>query len=833
MVALKSPDLARAWFLSFDLTAGREAGLFHSGMRLTSLDIRNFRVIRKASIRFEDRVIGIIGANGAGKSTIVEAVAWALYGHQVARSGKDEIRSAYAPSGENCRVCLQFDLGREHYRLVRELVGRQGRVEVRLYRNGSSESVGSIDTGRYLVELLGLDWRGFLTSFLARQQELNALADLAPGERREHLAGMLGVDRLDRALHRVKDDRRWLGQKVLLLENQLSHVDSLNESLVRLREHTNRLEQQQDSLRGASDAARQALAEAEARYREHQDMQVMCSRLDAELKATHTTRDHLSTQRQALRVREDNLRASERTRAELAKQLEDFDRCKMELAQAEKLSDQASRRVELQDRVRIAEQQIAETERTLAERQAELSSLLEKSARIAPDIADRLEAVSAQLEEARRRWTECRGDVKANEQVIARLRDQIEEIGRVGPDAVCDRCLRPFGDDLPRIRVHLDRELTESVSIGEKLQQRLVDLKDEGEKLRLGEADLQREVREKREFGVREQSLRREISGLEAHRFSIDEQAEQSRAQRLALSGTDLPPGRLEELKREVERLEEVRAQALQLRGEVSGLPEVAGNLRDTESRLREADAEIRRIEQKLTRLGFDEPAFDRVTTEFSARQRDFDQARTASLEGAKELEVVRKELELKEEELARLAETASKLDEYRTDQFYAEKLTTLFTDFRKHTISRIRPRLAELASQLIVEMSGGRYSLVDLDEDYNLQIMDNGCYYGIDRFSGGEKDLASLCLRLAISLALTESAGLDRSFVILDEVFGSQDAGRRELIFESLANLTERFPQMILITHLDELKDKVETLIELEPQPGGWSEVRINGRVA
>jgi DNA repair exonuclease SbcCD ATPase subunit len=67
---------------------------------------------------------------------------------------------------------------------------------------------------------------------------------------------------------------------------------------------------------------------------------------------------------------------------------------------------------------------------------------------------------------------------------------------------------------------------------------------------------------------------------------------------------------------------------------------------------------------------------------------------------------------------------------------------------------------------------------------------------------------------------------------VILDEVFGSQDANRRELIFESLANLKSRFPQMILITHLEELKHKVETLIELAPQPGGWSEVRVNGEL-
>jgi exonuclease SbcC len=107
---------------------------------------------------------------------------------------------------------------------------------------------------------------------------------------------------------------------------------------------------------------------------------------------------------------------------------------------------------------------------------------------------------------------------------------------------------------------------------------------------------------------------------------------------------------------------------------------------------------------------------------------------------------------------------------------------------------------------------------------------MDYGQYYAVDRFSGGEKDLANLCLRLAISLALTESAGLSRSFIILDEVFGSQDSERKDLIVKALANLKNRFPQILLITHVEELRDRVEELIEVIPTGAGWSEVRVNG---
>jgi exonuclease SbcC len=312
----------------------------------------------------------------------------------------------------------------------------------------------------------------------------------------------------------------------------------------------------------------------------------------------------------------------------------------------------------------------------------------------------------------------------------------------------------------------------------------------------------------------------------------LNDQKRQIEEQLTALGAMEPDLERFDFVTAEITRLEGVRTIASELRGEVKALPETQASIARLREQLAALESETTQVEGDIAGVGFDRPAFEQAAAQLSETQQKHDEAKTAHLDAVKELEIARRELKLKEDELTRLAEIGVKLEQSRTDQFYAEKLTALFSEFRKFTISRIRPRLAELSSQLIAEMSGGRYSLVELDEDYNLQVMDNGEYFGIDRFSGGEKDLASLCLRLAISLALTESAGLDRSFVILDEVFGSQDAGRRELIFESLANLKARFPQMILITHLEELKHKVETLVELAPQPGGWSEVRVNGEL-
>jgi len=290
---------------------------------------------------------------------------------------------------------------------------------------------------------------------------------------------------------------------------------------------------------------------------------------------------------------------------------------------------------------------------------------------------------------------------------------------------------------------------------------------------------------------------------------------------------------RLEEVSQEVAHLEIMHSQAEQLKGRLRELPATRLNIDKAEKQLASVRAEIEQLEKERQALGFDKAAFEKISAEFNNQQQQLQELKDDLLKTTSELKLLENEQKLKREELAHLESVAEELDEYRSKQYYAEKLTSLFADFRKYTISYIRPRLAHLSSQIMSDMSGGRYSLVELDADYNLQILDQGQYYGIERFSGGEKDLASLCLRLAISLALTESAGLDQSFIILDEVFGSQDSERRELIFQALAGLKERFPQMILITHLEELKQKVETLVEVIPTPGGWSEVRVDGKSA
>src|SRR6058998_1532001 len=90
-------------------------------MKLQRLRLVNFRQHADTEIAFGDGITGIIGPNGSGKTSLLEAIAWAIYGNPAARGDKDSIRNLRAKARAPVRVELEFGLGAHEYRVVRGL----------------------------------------------------------------------------------------------------------------------------------------------------------------------------------------------------------------------------------------------------------------------------------------------------------------------------------------------------------------------------------------------------------------------------------------------------------------------------------------------------------------------------------------------------------------------------------------------------------------------------------------------------------------------------------------------------------------------------------------
>ena len=156
------------------------------------------------------------------------------------------------------------------------------------------------------------------------------------------------------------------------------------------------------------------------------------------------------------------------------------------------------------------------------------------------------------------------------------------------------------------------------------------------------------------------------------------------------------------------------------------------------------------------------------------------------------------------------------------------EMLDGLFSGFKTYILGQVRPTISSHASDLFNQLTRGRYESIKVDSNFDFHILDDGVYYPIQRFSGGEIDLANLCLRIAISKTITEISGSKTSlnFLGFDEIFGSQDDERRTEILKALDLLKEQYRQIYIISHIESVKENFPLILEVHKTDEGTSRI-------
>ena len=84
------------------------------------------------------------------------------------------------------------------------------------------------------------------------------------------------------------------------------------------------------------------------------------------------------------------------------------------------------------------------------------------------------------------------------------------------------------------------------------------------------------------------------------------------------------------------------------------------------------------------------------------------------------------------------------------------------------------------------------------------------------ESFSGGESFRIDFAIRIALSKLLARRSGTPLPILFIDEGFGSQDAVGQERIIESIQSIQDQFEKILVITHIDQLKEAFPYRIEV-----------------
>ena len=778
-------------------------------------------------LEFPDGIVGIIGNNGAGKSTLMEAIAWALFGTDASRTSKDQIKSIFARKSEVCRVVLDFEMNGDYFQVVRELKGASHSVDASVIINKKISARGNTSVNELIQKTLDMDLKAFMTSFYAKQRELNALSDFQPFKRKELLARMLGIETVDVALKNLRSDKRELELKLDFSRSHLKDKDELraqkkekSENLSRLKDESKVTKEKLESETSKLKETGKLWENLKLKFEEH-------IRLSQKRSITQTEKQSLEAQLKSQKEEKENLTALGSEKAKLEELLSPYEEIKKKVSLLDEQRVKADHQKISQNQKKDAETSITSDQKRFAFINKELEPKNETDKNL-KQFKEKLSLVEKKLEGERSRYMKVEASFKSAKDEKNKLESQLEHIEELGPDSVCDRCLRPMGSDYHKIREHLLNEQNQ-------LQERLQIIEKEREKIKEKGQDLKKA---KLEMDTQKEKLQKSVekfSKLEGERQNLESSLKEKEKNLSSLrevlenlGEVEYDSAHHEKLKKELEQLEKLKQKLTELASQLKRLPQVEKRVEELKKKIQMLKQEEEKIEEAISYLQFSEEEYKKVEKSLEEK-REYVHSTEMSLKDINhQMEMIGKEIDQIEEEIKNTIQLEQNIKGWEEERRYLEKLDLLFSDFRVSLIGRIRPTLSRYAKTLFLELCENRYEDLELDEDYEIYIYDQGERLPISRFSGGETDLANLSLRIAISLLISESSQVGFSFIILDEIFGSQDTLRKENILNALARLKNRFRQIFLITHIDDIKDSVENLVYVTENEDGTSDLLL-----
>ncbi len=752
-------------------------------MRINRISLRGYRVFEDLlELELPSGLVGVYGANGAGKSYLIESIPWTLYGKT--RNSVQDVRT----SGSDTECFTEIEFAHEgHVYCVSRTLSARGLAKARVWLDGDLVSDGVKDTNRFVHSVLGMDIDSFKASVFAEQKQLDAFSESSPAERQRLVLSLLGVTPLDKARDMARADARMRLEQLKIARASLPDI--------------NLLYHERDQVMGditlANDRVERTLVEvgrlgelAQAAERELKRFEVLRVRSD----------QVIAVGREKRRLLEELTKQAFR-HDEVIVRLRDIDALLAESSLSESVVSDLEREV---TKLMAAVESAAQLENA----SKELDLLLKK---FGCSSAQELERLSGEITEklgvSKNAYSVNRAVVRELELEIAalRVRSQVSRatmarLSELGSQSSCPTCGQELGNGF-------SSHVTEAREV---LESQLEMLANKELEFRERKAELASAEIISSELSGQEANLERALFRASLLRSTIDKAGYDA----AALAHL---PDKLHVAKVELQRARDSYRERVRLIAEKRQIDKMLPELAEAKEACNRVGAELQALKGELSEIGFDSAAY--------RRQVEIARSKCDAAENAKML--------LERERLARV-QLLGKLDTAEALISQAQELqasvarlesgtavlcrvSDYLSEFRRSMIASLGPRLARASTSLFSELTESEYDCLEVDADsWQLRISDFGHSHDLSRFSGSERDIANLAFRIAISEQIGIGFGQQIGLLVLDEIFGPLDDQRRFVMLGVLESLKARFNQVIVVTHGAEIKEQMPGAIEV-----------------
>ena len=198
-------------------------------MIIENLHLKNFKSHRDTLIEFDTGISIIIGGNGAGKSSILEAVSFALFKQHTSK----KIEQLITIGQKRMSVSIQFTVQGRTYRVLRERTKTSSKAIMSIKEGGSFQSLVSGDKNvtTEVQALLDMDGDLFLNAVYVRQGEIADLIEKTSAEKKQMIGRLLGIDSLEKAWKNIKIILDKYNEEKLRLNGKLESFKDLKDEL--------------------------------------------------------------------------------------------------------------------------------------------------------------------------------------------------------------------------------------------------------------------------------------------------------------------------------------------------------------------------------------------------------------------------------------------------------------------------------------------------------------------------------------------------------------------------------------------------------------------------
>jgi exonuclease SbcC len=786
-------------------------------MRPIRLELEGFTSFReRVALDFTALdLFAITGPTGAGKTSLIDGVVYALYG-RTPRLGAG-VSELISHGAARLEVLLEFSAGPRRYKIFRSLKRGGGALVQLEGEDGAANKAGEV---REKIErILGLDYDGFTKSVVLPQGEFDRFLRGKPEERRKILRDLLHLDVYEDMGKRANERAKASRNERALLEQQLAQIEAeaSEEKRTELESELETVAREQASLEAALEILKAAEPVArELREQRWSKQSAETSLAEAEAKRAQAQQAAAEAAR-ALEEYQNKVEELERRLVESG-----YDEARyLELARLEPLARQrqqkaaaigpleeraaaSRRRAEVCTRRLEARRQAAEKELKALERQRrEARAALE-------DAQEALEHVRQlrSADELRRHLVKGK-PCPVCQQVVSKVpkaggHAEIDDAQRLVGQK--ERALEKYSAAMVRLQTELEGvPESRGIAATEEVTETLAEARQAAEEAvqQAQAARYRLEVARQDLAALQKEGELPELAGLQA------ELEAQQTAKRLC-----------ESCRQERQRLDEQGRAAEQRRAkaeaEAAAAAEQAQKARGV---IEAAEARISELAGRLAGLGVSEETLE---------------ARRGEL--ARSLAEAQKRRAVGEERLRRVVELLAQAllwraqsdDLRRRETLYAELGKMLAANqFVRFVLEQALRRLAAAGTQRLLQLSSGRYSFAAQEDDFYVVDHENADQQrSVHTLSGGESFLASLALALALAEGLAEFAPDRESFrlesLFLDEGFSTLDAETLDVVVQGIETLADRNRLVGVISHVSELAERLPVRIRVQKSPAG-----------